>query len=59
MILKYLEWNLHAQGGRDYCIPGFVPKYLKQVQVDLFVLVEFKIANGWSDFTEKLESDFD
>jgi len=59
MILKYLEWNLHAQGGRDYCIPGFVPKYLKQVQVDLFVLVEFKIANGWSDFTEELESDFD
>ena len=59
MILKYLEWNLHAQGGRDYCIPGFVPKYLKQVQVDLFVLVEFKIAKGWSDFTEELESDFD
>ena len=57
MELKYLEWNLHAQGGRDYNIPGFVPEYLKQV--DLFVLVEFKIAKGWSDFTEELESDFD
>ena len=57
MILKYLEWNLHAQGGRDYCIPKFVPEYLKQV--DLFVLVEFKNADGWSAFTKELESDFD
>lgn len=57
MELKYLEWNLHAQGGRDYNIPGFVPEYLKQV--DLFVLVEFKNANGWSDFTKELEIEFD
>ena len=63
MELNFLEWNLHAQGGRDYCIPGFVPKYLNQInqlnQVDLFVLVEFKNANGWISFTEKLESEFD
>ena len=57
MVLKYLEWNLHAQGGRDYCIPKFVPNYLKQV--DLFVLVEFKKANGWISFTEELKSEFD
>ena len=57
MELKYLEWNLRAQGGRDYCIPKFVPGYLKQV--DLFVLVEFKNTNGWSAFTKELESEFD
>lgn len=62
MKLKYLEWNLHAQGGRDYNIPGFVPEYLKQV--DFFVLVEFKNANvkyenSCSAFTEELEIEFD
>lgn len=57
MKLNFLEWNLHAQGGRDYCIPKFVPEYLKQVH--LFVLVEFKNANGWSAFTKELESEFD
>ena len=57
MELNFLEWNLHAQGGRDYCIPKFVPEYLKQV--DLFVLVEFKNADGWSAFTKELESEFD
>lgn len=34
-----------------------MPEYLKQV--DLFVLVEFKNADGWSAFTKELESEFD
>ena len=30
MEIKYLEWNLHAMGGRGYEIPKFVVNYLKQ-----------------------------
>lgn len=39
MEIKYLEWNLHAMGGRGYEIPKFVVNYLKTA--DVFVLTEF------------------
>ena len=56
MDIKYLEWNLHAMGGRGYEIPHFIVDYIKRV--DVFVLTEFCIAKGWGFFKEKLR-DFD
>lgn len=48
MEIKYLEWNLHAMGGRGYEIPKFVVNYLKTA--DVFVLTEFCQTKGWEDF---------
>ena len=54
MEIKYLEWNLHAMGGRGYEIPKFVVNYLKTA--DVFVLTEFCQTKGWEDFQYALES---
>lgn len=56
MELKYLEWNLHAMGGREYTIPGFIADYIKDV--DIFVLVEFCASEGFDEFSKNLR-DFD
>lgn len=53
MEIKYLEWNLHAMGGIEYKIPNFVSEYIKKV--DIFVLVEFCMENGWDEFKENLK----
>lgn len=57
MEIKYLEWNLHAMGGRGYEIPKFVVNYLKTS--DVFVLTEFCQTKGWEDFQYALESEYD
>lgn len=57
MVLKYLEWNLHAKGGYGYNqIPDFIVRNLEPV--DIFVLVEFRQADNWSEFKSNLR-DFD
>lgn len=55
--IKYLEWNLHAMGGKGYQLPTFIPEYIEKV--DIFVLVEFCAANGWQEFRNELEKNFD
>lgn len=57
MEIKYLEWNIRAMGGKGYEIPMFITDYLKIA--DIFVLVEFCASNGWAEFKNKLEKDFD
>lgn len=57
MELSYLEWNVNARGGRDYQIPSFIGNYLKPV--DIFVLVEFCASNGWENFKNSMEEDYD
>lgn len=57
MEIKYLEWNLHAMGGKGYSIPEFIPQYIKSV--DVFVLTEFCSTNGWEKFKREIEKDFD
>ena len=57
MVLKYLEWNLHAKGGYGYNqIPDFIVRHLEPV--DIFVLVEFRQTDNWNEFKSKLK-DFD
>ena len=48
MELKYLEWNLHSMGAKEYQIPLFICDYLNEI--DIFVLVEFCIGKGWDTF---------
>lgn len=58
MVLKYLEWNLHAMGGQGYKIPDFVAACVKEKEVDFFVLVEFCVSDGFDNF-RRILSDFD
>lgn len=57
MEIKYLEWNLHAMGGKEYKIPPFVSECINSV--DIFVLVEFCSSNGWNEFKGNIENEFD
>ena len=57
MIIKYLEWNLHAMGGIGYVIPGFIAEYINKS--DIFVLTEFSTSKGWDSFEESLNSQHD
>lgn len=52
MKIKYLEWNLHAMGNLQYQMPLFIFDYLKDV--DVFVLVEFRIGRDWETIVKKL-----
>lgn len=56
MEIKYLEWNVNARGGKDYKIPDFICNHLNKV--DVFVLVEFRMDNGWDTFLNNL-TEFD
>lgn len=53
MELKYLEWNLHSMGAKEYQIPLFICDYLNEI--DIFVLVEFCIGKGWDTFKKNLK----
>lgn len=53
MEIKYLEWNLRAMGGNGYEIPKFICDYVNKV--DIFVLVEFCMGNGWDIFKKSLK----
>lgn len=57
MVLKYLEWNLHAKGGIGYKMPGFIVDYVKMV--DIFALVEFSNGTGWDILRNELLNEFD
>lgn len=57
MELRYLEWNLHAMGGKGYSIPKFISDHIKPV--DIFVLTEFCSGDDWDDFKRDIEKDFD
>lgn len=56
-IIKYLHWNLHAMGGKGYIIPDFITEHVELV--DIFVLVEFRLAENWDKFKKHAETKFD
>lgn len=60
MVIKYLEWNVNARGGRKgYEIPPFVPEYAVNKQVDVMVFVEYRQGDNWDLFKKILEKDYE